>query len=255
HGSPIPYYIQVIEALKDRIGRGEWHVVDQLPGEQVLCDMFDVSRTVIRQVLESLRHEGLIVRRKGRGTFVAEPKISESLVARLIGFYQDMTERGLKPETRVLKQQIIPAGKKVGSRLGIMPETPVIEIERLRSVNGEPIQLVVTYLPYNLCQKVIDADFSDQSLYAFLEAECGLYIARGLRVIEAVLANEIESELLGIARGAPLVLIDSVSYLEDGTPMEYYRARHRGDRSKFEVEMVRMRERTDMRDGVDDPSI
>ena len=93
HGSLIPYYIQVIEALKERINRGEWRVGDQLPAEQALCEMFGVSRTVIRQALDSLRQEGLVVRRKGRGTFVAEPKIGESLVARLIGFYQDMTER------------------------------------------------------------------------------------------------------------------------------------------------------------------
>ncbi len=255
HGSLIPYYIQVIEALKERINRGEWRVGDQLPAEQALCEMFGVSRTVIRQALDSLRQEGLVVRRKGRGTFVAEPKIGESLVARLIGFYQDMTERGFKPETRVLKQQVVPAGNKVGSRLGITPETPVIEIERLRSVLGEPIQLVVTYLPYHLCQKVIHADLSNQSLYGFLETECGLYIARGLRVIEAVLANDTESQLLNVKRGAPLVLIDSVSYLDDGTPIEYYRARHRGDRAKFEVEMVRMRERTGTRDGTASSSI
>jgi GntR family transcriptional regulator len=86
HSSPIPYYIQVIEALTDRSSRGEWRVGDQLPGEQVFCEMFDVSRTVIRQALQSLMQEGLIIRRKGRGTFIAEPKISESLAQRLTGF-------------------------------------------------------------------------------------------------------------------------------------------------------------------------
>jgi GntR family transcriptional regulator len=91
--SPIPYYVQVKEALRQRIQQGEWMRGDQLPVDLELCQMFGVSRTVIRQALNELVNEGLVIRRKGKGTFVAEPKIGESLVQKLTGFYQDMVDR------------------------------------------------------------------------------------------------------------------------------------------------------------------
>jgi GntR family transcriptional regulator len=240
--SPIPYYIQLKEALRTPIEQGIWQPGDQIPGESELCRLFDVSRTVVRQALNELNFEGLITRIKGKGTFVAEPKIGESLIQKLTGFYQDMVDRGHSPITKVLSQQVAPANAKVAGRLGFEQGTLVIDIERLRFVQGEPIVLVTTYLPYALCPKLAQVDLSNQSLYAFLEKECGLVIARGRRFIEAVTASEYEAHHLQVAKGAPLILLDSVSYLADGTPIEYYRAFHRGDRSRFEVELVRIRE-------------
>jgi GntR family transcriptional regulator len=240
--SPIPYYVQVKEALREHIEHGDWQPGDQLPGEPELCRIFDVSRTVIRQALREMEYEGLIVRAKGKGTFVAEPKIVESLVQKLTGFYQDMVARGHTPVSQVLKQEVTPASPKVAARLNLEPGTPVIEIERLRFVQDEPIVLVTTYLPYALCPKILHEDLSHQSLYALLEKQYGLVIARGHRTLEAVPANEYAARLLQVKKGAPLILLDSVSYLNDGTPIEYYDALHRSDRSRFEVELIRIRE-------------
>jgi GntR family transcriptional regulator len=240
--SNIPYYIQLIEALKEKISHGDWKPGEQIPPEAELCATYGVSRTVVRQALREIELDGLVIRRKGKGTFVAEPKISESLAQKLTGFYQDMVERGHKLVTQVLGQAMIPANKKVAGFLGVQPGTMVIEIKRLRFVDDEPIVIVVSYLPYHLCPQLLGIDLTDQSLYAYLEQECGLMIARGRRAIEAVGANEQEAELLKVSKGDPLVLLDSVSYLEDGTPIEYYHAVHRGDRSRFEVELVRIRE-------------
>jgi GntR family transcriptional regulator len=207
--------------------------------------MFGISRTVIRQALNDLVYKGLVIREKGKGTFVAEPKIRESLVQKLTGFYQDMVDQGYTPITHVLKQITIPAVSKIASYLKIELGTPVIEIERLRFVNEEPIALVTTYVPYSLCEALAEADLSNQSLYAFLEKHCGLMIERGHRSIEAVPATEREAQLLRVKKGAPLMLLDSVSYLADGTPVEYYHAVHRGDRSRFDVQLVRVRQASD----------
>jgi GntR family transcriptional regulator len=240
--SPIPYYIQVKDALQLRIQDGSWQPGDQIPGEPELCRMFDVSRTVIRQALNDLVYRGLLVRKKGKGTFVAEPKIRESLVQKLTGFHQDMVEQGYTPVTRVLKQGLVPANRKVAAYLGIDEGTEVVEIERVRFVQDEPIQLTTTYLPYRLCPELLQKDLTDQSLYMFLEKQCGIMIARGHRSIEAVPANDYEARLLQVKKGAPLIMLNSVSFLSDGTPVEYYHALHRGDRTRFEVELVRVRE-------------
>jgi GntR family transcriptional regulator len=242
--SYIPYYIQVVDILKDYIDHGGGQPGEQLPGEPELCRLFAVSRTVIRQALKELEYDGLIVREKGKGTFIAEPKIRESLFQELTGFYQDMAAKGHAPVSKVLKQTVIPAGAKVAAYLSLEPETPVIQIDRLRFVQGEPIVLVTTYLPYALCPELLAADLTQQSLYAFLEQEYDLLIVRGQRILEAVLANEYEAELLQVKSGAPLIMLDSVSYLEDDRPIEYFHALHRGDRSRFEVELIHVRERS-----------
>jgi GntR family transcriptional regulator len=117
----------------------------------------------------------------------------------------------------------------------------VIEIERVRSVLNEPIVLVTTYLPYDLCPALLQEDLTNQSLYRLLESKYNLRIERGRRTIEAVAANDREAQLLKVRKNAPLVLLDSVSYLGDGRPIEYFHALHRGDRARFEVEPVRLR--------------
>jgi GntR family transcriptional regulator len=203
--------------------------------------LFDVSRTVVRQALKELTYEGLITREKGRGTFVAEPKINEGLFQSLTGFYQDMLARGHQPISRVLKQELIPASRPINDYLKLAPGDQVIEIQRLRFVQDEPIVLVTTYLPYSACPSLLQVDLTHRSLYEYIEEECGLRIARGRRTIEAVAAGEEEAHLLQVEEGAPLILLNSISYLEDGTPIEYYRALHRGDRARFEVALVRYR--------------
>ncbi len=240
--SHIPYYIQLIDILREKVQSGAWTPGNQIPGEQDLCEMYGVSRTVVRQALRELELDGVITRRKGKGTFISSPKINEGLVQKLTGFYQDMVERGLKPTTTVLHRDVIPASEKVARYLGIAPGDQVVDLLRLRSVNDEPIQLVTSYIPLEICPALATVDLTNQSLYQFMETECGIFIAKGRRTIEAVLANETEAALLGIERGAPLLMLDSISYDEAGRVIEYYHALHRGDRSRFEVELLRVRE-------------
>ena len=107
--SPVPYYHQLKELLRDEMASGRWPAGTRVPSEPELCRMFDVSRTVVRQALGDLEHERLLRRRKGLGTFVAEPKIHERLVQTLTGFHDDMLAQGRNPRTRVLDQRVIPA--------------------------------------------------------------------------------------------------------------------------------------------------
>ena len=109
----------------------------------------------------------------------------------------------------------------------------MIDVLRLRSVDGERIQLVASYIPFEICPALATVDLTNRSLYDFMELECGIFIARGRRYVEAVLASETEATLLGIERGAPLLLLDSISFSETGQAVEYYHALHRADRSRF----------------------
>ena len=242
----IPFYIQIIDSIVDYIEVNELPPGYKLPPESELCQSYNVSRTVVRQALNELVHKGLITRVKGKGTFISEPKIHESLFHELTGFYQDMEKKGLEPKSKVLEQELIPASKKVSMYLEIPENETVIMINRLRFINDEPIVLVTTYLPYSMVPDLIEVDLSNISLYVYLENECGLQIARGKRFLEAVPANQLEAENLNIGLGSPLLMLDSVSYLADGQPIEYFHALHRGDRSRFETELVRVSQPKDL---------
>lgn len=239
----LPYYIQVKNSIQEQIKSGGWKVGDKMPGELELESMFNVSRTVIRQALKELEIEGLIVREKGRGTFVAEEKINYRMVQELTGFFQDAVEQGKTPFTKILSQELVPATPEIADFLKIDPGSVVIKMHRLRGIKDEPLFLDTTYLPYDLCPRVLDTDFSSRSLYAFLEDELGFVISRAHRTIKAVLATEYVADMLMLSAGDPVIVFDSVAYLADGKPIEYFKGFHSTGDTCFAVDLVRIRDK------------
>lgn len=233
--SYIPLYVQVVDALNQTISTAK--IGDQLPGETELCKIFDVSRTVIRQALSTLEKDGLIIKKKGIGTFVAQPKLQQSWFQKLTGFHQNYEAQGYHTYSQVLQQELMPAPSQLAEKLHMETGDDLIAIKRLRFVDDEPIAIVTAHIPYEMFPKLLHTDLTQQSLYNYLEAEYNIKIARGHRTFEAVLADDTEAELLSIDEGSALLLLDSVSYLADGTPFEHYKAVHRGDRSRFELEV------------------
>ncbi|HEY4662040.1 MAG TPA: GntR family transcriptional regulator [Candidatus Humimicrobiaceae bacterium] len=242
HASPLPYYFQLKELLIEEIKKGRLKPGQQIPSEFKLCEQFKVSRTVVRQAISSLVQNGYLSRAKGRGTFVTKPKITENLFQNLSGSYEDMLSRGIKLVTRVLEQTKWDADGEILEWLKLEQGEPVIKIKRLRFISSEPIALVTTYIPYKLCAPLLEENLTNQSLYNVLEEKYALRIAHGRRSLEAVSADKKTSALLGVKKGAPLMRLNSISYLEDGRPIEYFSALHRGDRSKFVVSLIRVRD-------------
>jgi GntR family transcriptional regulator len=151
HASPVPYYAQVKETLRGPIERGDWKAGDQLPGEPELCSMFDVSRTVIRQALTELMYEGLIVRVKGKGTFVAKPKILESLAQKLTGFVRTWLSRPAAGK-RILTQQVVPASARWQACCKSNPRRVEIGACVLSAASQSP---GLTFLPFSRCADIL----------------------------------------------------------------------------------------------------
>ncbi len=240
--SPVPYYHQLKELLRDEIDSARWPAGMRIPSEPELCRILDVSRTVVRQALGELEHERLLRRKKGLGTFVAEPKVRGRLVQRLTGFHDDMVAQGRVPRTRVLEQGIVAADRTVAEALAVPLGTPVVSIERIRSVEDEPMVFVATSLPADLVPGLETIDLTNASLYQTLAARYDLHIAYGHRTLEALGASRDEARLLGVEPGEPLLFLRSVTYVAGGRAIEYYEALHRGDRTVLEVDLVRDRD-------------
>jgi GntR family transcriptional regulator len=237
--SALPYYHQLKQLIVQEIASRGLSPGDLLPGDNALCETYDVSRTVVRQALTELEFEGVIERVKGKGTYVARPKTAEGLVQSLTGLFEDVAARGghLRSEVRTL--QVVPADSQVAADLQIEPDAPVVLLERLRFVEEQPWVLTITHLPHALVPGLEHEDLSDRSLYAVLEQTYGVRLAYGRRSVEASAAPQPLASALGVATGAPVLVLRSLSYDADDRPVESFVAYHRGDRSRFEVDLVR----------------
>ena len=149
-----------------------------------------------------------------------------------------MKGRGMRAGARVLEVRVL-KDEKVARRLKIDPGEEFVKLQRLRTADGEPMALEVSFLRCKLCPGLEKYDFNDRSLYKTLE-KFGLYLGRAEQTVEAKVADEFEAELLGVKPGTPLLSMERVTYLADGqTPIEYVRSLYRGDRYKLFVELKR----------------
>jgi len=238
HSSPVPFYAQLNGYIERQIKDHKWAAGQLLPSEQELCAAAGVSRTVVRQAIAELERKGLVTKQSGKRSSVAFPKYEGSLMQNLSGFYDDALARGQRPFTKVLGLRVIPATPEIGEALHIEEGDPVIELNRLRFLDDEPEVLVVTYVPQSLCPGLVNEDLANGSLYRLLAQKYGLRITQGFRTIKAIALDRESARLLGVRTGSPALLLKSIGLLNDGRPLEYFIAVHRGDRAQFEVKLV-----------------
>jgi GntR family transcriptional regulator len=236
--SPLPYYFQLKRLIADEIQSGRWEVGARLPSEAEFCDSFGVSRTTVRQALGELEREGALRKEKGRGTFVAEPRATSWLLQSSHGFHEDATRAGKTVTSSVLRCELEVLPEWAADALEMPPGSHGVTLERLRSVDGQLAMYVVNHLAPQLADTVLAADLVHGSLYRTLADREGLAVAGGRRVVEAATAAEELARLLEVEPGAPLLFVESVSWDRDQRPFECYRAWHRSDGSRIEVQVV-----------------
>ncbi|MGF3056237.1 GntR family transcriptional regulator [Microbacterium sp. YY-01] len=236
--SAAPMYDQLRRIIIASIDHDALRPGDPLPGEHRLCEKYGISRTVVRQALAQLEHEGIIERVKGKGTFVARPRTSESLAHTLIGLYDEVAARGGTVLSDVLRHERVAADEAVAAALEVDPGSPVVVLQRLRHVDGEPWSLSTTWMPMDVGEITLGANLRTASLYRML-ASHGFVVTHGVRSAEATVASHEQARHLGVSTGAALLRLRSISREASGRPIEYFVAHHRGDRSRFEFHLHR----------------
>lgn len=234
--SVLPYYYQIREILRQKIAEGEYQPGSKIPSETELQKHFGVSRATIRNAIDSLVAAGLMYRRRGMGTFVAERKIDE-LLSHLVSFSEEMRLKGMVPSTSRIAVSMVKPSKLIADELKVSPDDQVLRIERVRCANGDPIVILVSYLPPRLGVSLSE-DFSG-SLLNLLETKYGVEIFVGDQVIEAASADEQQAALLEIEKGDPVLVIRRTSYSRDGMPVEYVEGIYRADRYSYRIQLHR----------------
>lgn len=236
--SPVPFYFQLKKVLAEEITSGRWAPGEQVPSEPSICTHFEVSRTTVRQALAELRSEGRIRKEKGRGTFIAHPRSTSWLLQSSHGFFDEASAAGSTVTSRVLRREVAPLPAWATDALQLLAGARGVVLERLRWVDDELVMYVITYLPPWLEATVMSAELESGSLYRTLEEKEGLIVTGGRRVVEAVVARDDLARQLEVESGAPLLFVESLSWDQSGRPFECYRAWHRADRTKIEVQVV-----------------
>ncbi|NUP31828.1 MAG: GntR family transcriptional regulator [Streptomycetaceae bacterium] len=208
-----------------------------VPPERTLAGEFDISRTTVRQALQELVIEGRLERIQGRGTFVAKPKVAQSL--QLTSYTEDMRAQGLEPTSRLIDIGYINADDQLAERLAIRPGNRVLRIERLRLANAEPMAIETTHLSTKRFPSLRRTLDRYTSLYTALSEAYDVHLAEAEETIETALANPREAGLLSTDVGMPLLLLSRHSFDTDGEPVEWVRSVYRGDRYKFVARLQR----------------
>lgn len=236
--SPIPLYYQLAEVLREQVRQGVLQPGSQLPPERQLSEHYGISRMTARQALIYLIREGVLVVRRGFGTYVAEPKLTHDALY-LLGFSEEVQHRGGTPVSQVLEQGSVPAPAVVATALHLTPDAAVVKLVRLRLADSVPLLLETSYVPVALCPSLEHADLAVQSLYTVLEREGSVILKRTRQELEATVANDYECELFSLAPNTPMILVEGVTYDERDRPVEYFKAIYRGDRFTFSFESER----------------
>ena len=236
--SPVPLYETVESALAAGIADGSLPPETQLPPEEGLTERFKVSRTTVRKAIQNLIERGLVEVRRGKGTFVTQPKITQELTE-LTGFVEDMQALGRSPTARLLDKRVIAADEAVARQLALASGTLVFRLRRVRLADGVAMSFDETYLPRDIGEKIADNDLEAEPVFALLEQKYNTPLVEAEYKLEAAAADAVAAEALQVPTGSPIFLIERTSYTTGNRPVDYERLHYRGDLIRFVTRLAR----------------
>src|ERR687898_236446 len=212
-------------------------VVGAIPSERQLSAQLGVSRLTLRAALDELVREGYLVRRRGSGTFVREPKIAQELT--MTSFSEEMRRRGMTPGSKTLSLTTTLAGAYLGRCLHVSPSEPIMVAQRLRLADGETMAIETLHVPESRVPDLTPKDLDQGSFYELLSERYGITIVGGIQTIEPTVTNEEESKALGVPLHAPAFLFERTTRAQTGDIVEFVRSIYRGDRYRLVTELNR----------------
>ena len=233
----LPLYQRLRDHLAERIATHAWRPGDAIPSEAELAAAHGLSIGTVRKAIECLVGEGFLERQQGRGTYVRRARFNSSLF-RFFRFQSESGERPI-PQSRILSRKELPAPSAVASALRIAPGEAAINLSRLRLIGGTPLLAEEIWLQKARFAAILDIatdDFSDL-LYPLYEARCGHVVVSADEVLTVETADVLQSRLLRLEAGAPLIVIERVAFDLERRPIEWRRSRGPADRFRYHAEI------------------
>lgn len=233
-------YEEIASDLRAAIRRGEYSPGQQLAFEKDMCTQYNVSRITIKRAVDELVKEGLVVKRRGSGTFVKALKdddVKELSMANQFTGFSDY-HKGMKVSSIVVKFDIIHPTPEVADKLQIKTDDFVYDIVRVRCRDDKPIVIEYMNMPIELVPG-IKMSVLEKSVYSYISDTLKYKIQSAHRFIKALMPTEEERELLKIEEGTPILEVEQVAFFDDGVPFEYSVSHHRGDCTVYRSVSIR----------------
>ncbi len=232
--SPVPLYHQVASAFERAIREGALPPETKLENEIALAKRYNLSRPTMRQAMDQLVRDGLVVRRRGVGTQVVGPPVRRNL--KLSSLYNDLQDEGSQPETTVLTLEDVTADEGICDKLGLTPGATVQHLRRLRSVDGRPLALMENWVPRHVAELTAEVLERD-GLYNVLR-KAGVDFRMAHQTVGATAAEPEQASLLAVGAGSPMVLMERTALDSRGSAVECGRHLYRADRYSFDITLV-----------------
>lgn len=222
-----PLYAQIMQIIEQEIAAGRLQPGDQLPTQEALAAHFEVSLAPVKQALRELEERGIVSTRQGRGTYVLDATpLSEEIIDanRIPNFTRDMREHGRAPSSRVLALEAVEASVEPQAADGLQLEgdEALVRVARVRLADGEPLCLQTGYFRASAVPGLVERGLGDnESLTEVLQAEYGITIAVSKQTITATTAGREDARHLRVSPGAPLLLVERLSFLSTNEPVEF----------------------------------
>ena len=222
--------------LRTMIDSGEWKVGDCIPTEMELAEKLNVSRPTIRQALLTLTNAGYIVRVKGKGSFITQPKLLHESTSMIVGYRQEIQKRNRHMTTTVLALETITPDIEIANKMKLTGSDKVVFLNRLRTVIGynqdRPVVFTHVYIPLAMFPQMPTFDFSQLSLYDILE-EKGVGVRETEKMLDIIPATEEQSGLLQLNPFEPLIRVTTLGRTVDGKIIEYSKSYYPASSSQF----------------------
>jgi GntR family transcriptional regulator len=232
----VPLYHQLKEILKSSITAGVWKADEMIPSENELAATYDVAVGTVKKALAELTREGFIVRRQGRGTFVARPDFGRSFF-RFFRFDLNQTIEGVVPISKVLFAGHSQPPSRAREILRLSRRERVVQIKRLRAFNDLPLMYEDLYLPEKIFAGLDRIDISSELLYPIYDSRFNTPIIWADEFLEPRLATTEVAKHLGIATGDPVIFLERIAYTFEDKPVEFRTSFGRGDRFRYHIEL------------------
>ncbi len=235
--SPDKLYQQLTVILRSKIDSEEWAVGAQIPTEEDLCRVYEVSKATVRIAVAELVREGYVRRQQGKGTFVCKRVIPEGL-SMTTSFKELMLDARVVYSTAVLAQTVMVLPDDLATKLQVSEDRHLIYIRRVRSVGEEPVLLQESFLPDELCHLLLEADLEKESLLEILENQCRVRITRVRDFIEVATLTPEEGRDLNLPADSPALRLEQFFYSGDEQVM-YTRTLKRPERFRLVIDFER----------------
>ena len=214
-------YVQVSDFVREKIYSKEWGVDEPIPSEHELMEMLHLSRGTVQKGIRQLVDEGLLVQQRGRGTFVVQPIMARPSSNRLLSFGESMSAQGITFETKVVEREIRKASALCAENLQLEVGSPFLYLCRVRYVLNRAVMFIESHINLSVCPGIERADFDNEALFAAVERTSGRQIGRSEMVYTARTAGKVRGGYLDCDEHAPVLEIDQLVRLDDGTPFEW----------------------------------